>query len=125
LTKRGALLFVTLLGSLFASQAAAEKLALDVDAMKVSIFPTNQKAMLTITLTPESEAAAAEFNRLRCDKPITVRLGDEPLIMSIDGGMIIEGKIKIGGDLTYRVVRQMKRDIESGKRTLFLEGSDK
>lgn len=112
--------------SLFATQAAAETLALDVETAEASIDPVTQDPIITIGLKPESKAAIREFSRLRVGESVTMRLGDEVLITSVIRDPILRGTLTIGGGhMTYEDVGRMARDIKSGERTLFVDGSDK
>ena len=113
------------LGSLFANQVAAETLAIDVDTVEAGVDPVTQQPIVTITLKPESKVAVAEFSRLRVGETVTMRVDGLPLTKPVIRDPILQGTLMIGGNLTYEDARKIVRELSSGARVLFVDGSDK
>ena len=123
---RSALLSIMFLALLFTTQATAATLALDVDAVEAGFDPATQSPILTISLKQQSKIAVGEFSRIRVGESVTMRLGDKPLITSIIRDPILQGTLTIGGwKMPDEDVGKIARDIKSGERILFIDGSDK
>jgi hypothetical protein len=123
---RTAIFSIMFLALLSATQAAAATLELEIETVKASEKSPLQEPGITIKFKQETNAAIEEFERQRVGEETTLRIGNESLMTSTVREPIFQGTLTIGGGrLTYDVLLKMERDLKSGKRKLFLDGSDK
>lgn len=123
---RSVILANVFLALLSVTQAAAATLELQIETVEASEKSPLQKPGITINFKPETNAAIEAFERQRVGEETTLRIGNERLMTSTVREPIFQGTLTIGGPrLTYDVLLEMERDLKSGKRKLFLDGSDK
>lgn len=123
---RIAIIASTFLALLSANQVIAATLELEIERVETEEKSPLQKPGIVIKFKPATNAAIEAFERQRIGEETTLRIGNEPLMTSTVSEPIFQGVLTIGGGrLTYDVLLEMERDLKSGKRKLFIDGSDK
>lgn len=115
----------TLAISIFSHQVIAETLKVAVADVEVMNDPSTNQPIVSLTLTPESRTAIAEFTKARIGERVKMRLGDTVLMEPFILEPIVAGRLAVTGGLTAGSARALADLIVKSGRTFEVDGSDK